>query len=194
MRPPQWQSLATLATSPQPAAADDCPNGGTVRFGVEPYDTAARLVPIYEKIGKMISDKIGCKVEVYRRDRLQRRDRSDAQRQARNRRIRAARLRAGAPGGEGRGGGRVRRRGRQAGHLLGEHRDLSVVRHQNDRGHSRALLRVLRCGLNVRSPVSGLWAAQGRGSIRTRTSRRSTPAATRLRSRPSTTTRSMPAS
>jgi phosphonate transport system substrate-binding protein len=36
-----------------------------VRFGVEPYDTAARLVPIYEKIGKMIGDKIGCKVEVF---------------------------------------------------------------------------------------------------------------------------------
>jgi phosphonate transport system substrate-binding protein len=36
-----------------------------MRFGVEPYDTAARLVPIYEKIGKMIGDKIGCKVEVF---------------------------------------------------------------------------------------------------------------------------------
>ena len=55
---------ATLACS-LPAAADDCPNGGTVRFGVEPYDTATRLVPIYEKIGKMIGDKIGCKVEVF---------------------------------------------------------------------------------------------------------------------------------
>src|ERR1700722_3519679 len=54
-----------LTTGPQPAIADDCPNNGTVRFGVEPYDTAARLVPIYEKIGKMISDKVGCKVEVY---------------------------------------------------------------------------------------------------------------------------------
>ncbi len=40
-----------------------------------------------------------------RRDQLQRRDRSDAQRQARARRIRPARLRVGAPGGEGRGGG-----------------------------------------------------------------------------------------
>src|ERR1700721_1418166 len=57
---------AAVATSAQPAIADDsCPNGGTVRFGVEPYDTAARLVPIYEKIGKMIGDKIGCKVEVF---------------------------------------------------------------------------------------------------------------------------------
>ena len=56
---------ATDAASPQPARADDCPTGGTVRFGVEPYDTAARLVPIYEKIGKLISDKVGCKVEVF---------------------------------------------------------------------------------------------------------------------------------
>lgn len=56
---------AAMATNPLPAAADDCPAGGTVRFGVEPYDTAARLVPIYEKIGKMIGDKVGCKVEVF---------------------------------------------------------------------------------------------------------------------------------
>jgi phosphonate transport system substrate-binding protein len=57
---------AGMVTSLRPTlAADDCPNGGTVRFGVEPYDTAARLVPIYEKIGKMIGEKIGCKVEVF---------------------------------------------------------------------------------------------------------------------------------
>ena len=58
-------AILAIATPPKPAMADDCPNGGIVRFGVEPYDTAARLVPIYEKIGKMIGDKIGCKVEVY---------------------------------------------------------------------------------------------------------------------------------
>ena len=56
---------AAVAASPQPARADDCPSGGAVRFGVEPYDTAARLVPIYEKIGKLISDKVSCKVEVF---------------------------------------------------------------------------------------------------------------------------------
>jgi phosphonate transport system substrate-binding protein len=56
---------AGIASSPRSAAADNCPNGGTVRFGIEPYDTAARLTPIYEKIGKMIGEKIGCKVEVY---------------------------------------------------------------------------------------------------------------------------------
>jgi phosphonate transport system substrate-binding protein len=50
---------------PQARAAGDCPNGGTVRFGVEPYDTAARLVPIYQKLGKLIGEKLGCQVEVF---------------------------------------------------------------------------------------------------------------------------------
>jgi phosphonate transport system substrate-binding protein len=54
-----------IAVSLPAVAAGDCPNGGTVRFGVEPYDTAARLVPIYQKIGKLITDKIGCNVEVF---------------------------------------------------------------------------------------------------------------------------------
>jgi len=58
-------AIAALAIAPRPALADDCPGSGTIRFGVEPYDTAARLVPIYEKIGKMIGDKVGCKVEVF---------------------------------------------------------------------------------------------------------------------------------
>jgi phosphonate transport system substrate-binding protein len=57
---------ASLAATPWPASAEDsCPNGGTIRLGVEPYDTAARLVPIYDKIGKMIGDKMGCPVRVY---------------------------------------------------------------------------------------------------------------------------------
>ena len=47
------------------AAEDDCPNGGKVRFGVEPYDTAARLVPIYQQVGKLIGEKLGCEVEVF---------------------------------------------------------------------------------------------------------------------------------
>src|SRR5579883_1174078 len=65
-----WSAAAmafavVLASPPGAARADDCPNGGTLRFGVEPYDTAARLVPIYQKVGKLIGDKLGCKVEVY---------------------------------------------------------------------------------------------------------------------------------
>jgi phosphonate transport system substrate-binding protein len=45
--------------------AADCPNGGVVRFGVEPYDTAPKLVPIYEHIGKLLSEKLGCEVKVF---------------------------------------------------------------------------------------------------------------------------------
>ena len=58
-------AAVAISTASKPVSADECPNGGTVRFGVEPYDTSARLTPIYEKIGKMIGEKIGCKVEVY---------------------------------------------------------------------------------------------------------------------------------
>ena len=47
------------------ANASDCPNGGVVRFGVEPYDTSAKLVPIYDHIGQALSDKIGCQVQIY---------------------------------------------------------------------------------------------------------------------------------
>jgi phosphonate transport system substrate-binding protein len=55
-----------LANAPAAmAASTNCPNGGTIRFGVEPYDTAARLVPIYQKLGKLIGDKLGCNVEVF---------------------------------------------------------------------------------------------------------------------------------
>jgi phosphonate transport system substrate-binding protein len=57
--------VVTMAAAPQPTRADECPAGGKIRFGVEPYDTAARLVPIYEKIGKLISDKVGCPIEVF---------------------------------------------------------------------------------------------------------------------------------
>jgi phosphonate transport system substrate-binding protein len=58
-------TLTTLATPPRPASAADCPNDGTVRIGVEPFDTAPRLTPIYERIGAMISEKLGCQVRVY---------------------------------------------------------------------------------------------------------------------------------
>ena len=56
--------VAHAQSAPAAAPAADCPNGGTVRFGVEPYETAARLAPIYQHIGDLIGQKIGCKVEV----------------------------------------------------------------------------------------------------------------------------------
>ena len=57
-------ALAVLAATPAVFAAN-CPNDGVVRFGVEPYDTAARLVPIYQHVGKLISEKLGCDVQVF---------------------------------------------------------------------------------------------------------------------------------
>jgi phosphonate transport system substrate-binding protein len=45
--------------------APDCPNDGVVRFGVEPYDTAAKLVPIYDHIAKILSEKLGCEVKMF---------------------------------------------------------------------------------------------------------------------------------
>jgi phosphonate transport system substrate-binding protein len=60
-------ALAVLAAAPAAFAANaaDCPNDGVVRFGVEPYDTAARLVPIYQHVGQLISEKLGCDVKVF---------------------------------------------------------------------------------------------------------------------------------
>jgi phosphonate transport system substrate-binding protein len=59
--------MALMATSSIAVAgtAQDCPNGGTVRFGIEPYDTAPKLGPIYEHIGNLIGEKLGCDVKVY---------------------------------------------------------------------------------------------------------------------------------
>lgn len=59
--------LAATVTSPaaRAASADDCPNDGVIRFGVEPFDTSAKLVPIYDHLAKLISAKLGCEVKVY---------------------------------------------------------------------------------------------------------------------------------
>ena len=46
------------------AQAPDCPNDGTVRFGAEPYESVAKLVPVYKNLGKILAKAIDCKVEV----------------------------------------------------------------------------------------------------------------------------------
>ncbi len=57
--------LGASALAPARAqTASDCPNNGTLRFGVEPYEAAPRLTPIYGHIGDLLGKKIGCKVEV----------------------------------------------------------------------------------------------------------------------------------
>jgi phosphonate transport system substrate-binding protein len=46
------------------ASAADCPNGGVVRFGVEPFEAATRLLPVYGALAKLIGEKLGCTVEL----------------------------------------------------------------------------------------------------------------------------------
>ena len=58
-------SMLAVAPAAMAASAADCPNGGEVRFGVEPYDTSAKLVPIYDHIAKLLADKIHCDVKVF---------------------------------------------------------------------------------------------------------------------------------
>ena len=57
--------LAIPVAASAAGAGADCPNDGTVRFGIEPYDTAARLVPVYERVAKLISEKLGCDIAIY---------------------------------------------------------------------------------------------------------------------------------
>jgi phosphonate transport system substrate-binding protein len=44
------------------AAAPDCPNGVVVHFGVVPGEDTAQLLPIYDRIGKLIADRLGCPI------------------------------------------------------------------------------------------------------------------------------------
>ena len=53
-----------LAAGTAYAAAPDCPNGGTVHFGVVPGEDTAQLLPIYSRIGKLIADRLDCDVVV----------------------------------------------------------------------------------------------------------------------------------
>ena len=54
-----------LAANTAQAAAPDCPNGGVVRMGVEPYDATEKLIPIYGHIADLIGKQLDCKVEVF---------------------------------------------------------------------------------------------------------------------------------
>jgi phosphonate transport system substrate-binding protein len=58
--------LAFAATAtPALAAPSYCPAGGSIRMGVEPYESNTVLLPIYNKIGKLISAEVGCPVKIY---------------------------------------------------------------------------------------------------------------------------------
>ncbi|CAN7748431.1 phosphate/phosphite/phosphonate ABC transporter substrate-binding protein [Caballeronia sp. LjRoot29] len=58
-------SLAAGLVSATAHAASACPNDGVVRFGVEPYESAQRMLPVYTDLAKMIGDKLGCTVQLY---------------------------------------------------------------------------------------------------------------------------------
>jgi len=53
---------AGAVTHAQPASA--CPNGGTLRFGVEPYEDAAVLAPAYQPLADALGASLGCTVEL----------------------------------------------------------------------------------------------------------------------------------
>ncbi|HEY2705797.1 MAG TPA: phosphate/phosphite/phosphonate ABC transporter substrate-binding protein [Candidatus Dormibacteraeota bacterium] len=46
------------------AAGFTCPNNGTVRMGVEPYDDAAKLLPVLQSVAQQLGTKLGCTVEL----------------------------------------------------------------------------------------------------------------------------------
>src|SRR6202521_2735247 len=54
---------AASVTNAQTTAAD-CPNGGTIRFGVEPYEDAALLAPAYQPLADALGKALNCKVEL----------------------------------------------------------------------------------------------------------------------------------
>src|SRR5215471_14411278 len=44
--------------------APDCPNGGTIHFGVEPYEDAAVLAPAYQPLADALGKALNCHVEL----------------------------------------------------------------------------------------------------------------------------------
>lgn len=65
MKSTLWAAAAIAFGLSTPAlAANICPAGGTIRFGVVPYDSSAILMPIYKKIGQEVSKEVGCPVDV----------------------------------------------------------------------------------------------------------------------------------
>lgn len=60
-------ALMGLAAAPSSfaASAADCPKGGTVRFGVEPYEAMAVMTPLYHQMGELLAKKLGCKVKIF---------------------------------------------------------------------------------------------------------------------------------
>ncbi len=187
-------ATAIAAAAPAAFAANaDCPNDGIVRFGVEPFDTSAKLVPIYDHIGKLLGEKIGCEVKIYVTTNY------NAEIEA----MRNGKLEIGEFGPLGYVlAHQVAKAEAVAAFANKDGKPDSYwaslvtyarLRHQDGRRDPRPFLRVLRSRPPPPATCSRPMACARPASIRTRTSRRSTPAATRRRSRRCTTTRSTPA-
>lgn len=58
-------SGATSTVAPGGAAGAECPNGGTVRFGVEPFEASAKLILAYTPFSEALAKALGCKVELF---------------------------------------------------------------------------------------------------------------------------------
>ena len=56
--------LATPAAASAQAEASDCPNNGTLRFGVEPYEDAAMLAPAYQPLADALGKAMNCNIEL----------------------------------------------------------------------------------------------------------------------------------
>jgi phosphonate transport system substrate-binding protein len=57
--------VAACGGTPSTASSPPtCPNGGTVRFGVEPFDAAAQMQPVYTQVASLLGKKLGCTVQL----------------------------------------------------------------------------------------------------------------------------------
>jgi phosphonate transport system substrate-binding protein len=54
----------TPSTSAATQSGFTCPNNGTVRFGVEPYEDAGSLIPVFQQIADALGKAVGCRVEM----------------------------------------------------------------------------------------------------------------------------------
>ena len=170
--------------------APDCPNGGTVHFGAIPGEDMAQLLPIFERIGKLIVDRLDCKVVVQ----------TGTSYTAVIEAMRAHRVDMASFGAfsyvlahqvaGARGGGDLRRGRRHAGQLLRHHHHLARLRPHHAAAGQGQGVRVFRSGIDLGPPHSQPTAWSRPASTRRRTSRRSTPDRTRRASRRCATTRS----
>ena len=55
-------ALVLFLSVTQEAFATDCPNGGTLHLGFVPSEETAQMLPIFQRLGDLISKRLGCNV------------------------------------------------------------------------------------------------------------------------------------